>query len=302
MILKRRILALFLSVGLLGLFSAGARADYTEGYFEYTVGDRCIEITGYFGGETETAVPAQIAGYPVCVIRGGVFAEAETLEVIHLPDCVMEIEEGAFRDGQTVIYADVQKVGLPNSGEPEQTGTAEAEEADAGGTETPAEYGQAEIAETEKPEAPPAEWSVSVTEPLKTDSLPAMSKAEELSSDPGSEELELDNGHTAFENSVAPKDSTPAGNRVEAVTENAEQTKGSAVQPEVSENDEGMEEIAAETTAPLTTAEKQPEAENQEQKKISTRDWVLFEIIVAAMAAAVVLVFWKGRRRKRTGE
>lgn len=175
MIIRKRILALLLLTGLLRLISEAACADYTEGYFEYTVGDHCIEITGYFGDEAETAVPAQIAGYPVCVIRGGAFAEAETLSVIHLPDCVMEIEEGAFRDGQTVVY----------------------EEAESAATETV----QTNDPHTEETEVQTAagEWSVSVTEPLKSDSMQPVSESEEIPADPGSEELELDSGYEAAE-------------------------------------------------------------------------------------------------------
>lgn len=102
-----RTLTVFLALLLLS-FAAGllpaAFADYTEGYLQYVLNDGRVEITGYFGEETETVVPARIAGYPVCVIRTGAFSEAETLTRVTLPDTVTEIREGAFSEGQAVVY------------------------------------------------------------------------------------------------------------------------------------------------------------------------------------------------------
>ncbi len=87
-----------------GILPTKANADYTEGYLEYVLTDNRVEITGYFGEEEETVVPAQIAGYPVSVVRTGAFSSAETLTKVTLPDTVTEIQEGAFTEGQTVVY------------------------------------------------------------------------------------------------------------------------------------------------------------------------------------------------------
>ena len=98
-------LAALLSAFLM-LFFTGIRADastvYTEGYFYYTVSDESVTITGYFGKETETRVPAMIAGYPVNTIKNGAFL-GTSLQTIILPDCIMVVEDGAFSDAQNVI-------------------------------------------------------------------------------------------------------------------------------------------------------------------------------------------------------
>ena len=98
-------LAALLSAFLM-LFFTGIRADastvYSEGYFYYTVSDESVTITGYFGKETETRVPAMIAGYPVNTIKKGAFL-GTSLQTIILPDCIMVVEDGAFSDAQNVI-------------------------------------------------------------------------------------------------------------------------------------------------------------------------------------------------------
>ena len=116
-------IALLCLASLGGLLPA-ALADYTEGYLQYVLNDGRVEITGYFGEETETVVPARIAGYPVCVIRTGAFSEAETLTKVTIPDTVTEIREGAFSEGQAVVYTTqdaLQTVSFPatyeNTGE-----------------------------------------------------------------------------------------------------------------------------------------------------------------------------------------
>lgn len=102
--MTKKLIMMIAAAMLLAAIPAAASADYTEGYFEYILGDNCVEITGYFGDETETTVPARIAGYPVCVIRAGAFADADSLSLIILPDTVMEVQSGAFSGAQTVIY------------------------------------------------------------------------------------------------------------------------------------------------------------------------------------------------------
>ena len=82
---KKLIMMITAAIILLAVIPAAASADYTEGYFEYILGRNCVEITGYFGDETETTVPARIAGYPVCVIRAGAFSDADSLSLIVLP-------------------------------------------------------------------------------------------------------------------------------------------------------------------------------------------------------------------------
>ena len=124
-----------------------AWADYTEGYYEYVLGDHCVEITGYFGDEEETEIPARIAGYPVCIIRSGAFADADSLSVITLPDTIMEIQDGAFSAEQTIVYTSPPVIS----------------EEDAGGQgtgETGAGSEEAPIDETENSEAEEAPMNV----------------------------------------------------------------------------------------------------------------------------------------------
>lgn len=133
--MRKKTVSLLLVLLLMTALSITASADYTEGYFEYILGDNCIEITGYFGDETETTVPARIAGYPVCVIRSGAFSQAESLSVIHLPDCIMEVQAGAFGNGQSVLYDPAASVRAPAQTQPGNTsGTVPAETGNSGTT------------------------------------------------------------------------------------------------------------------------------------------------------------------------
>ena len=77
---------------------------YSNGYFRYTVDDYSVTIISYNGKEKEVTVPNMIAGNPVNVIKKGAFADNKTVDVIHLPDTIMSVEEGAFGESQKVIY------------------------------------------------------------------------------------------------------------------------------------------------------------------------------------------------------
>ena len=96
-------IALFLLMMTAG--SVCASETYSSGYFHYTLDDESVSVTGYFGKEETVTVPPSIAGYPVSRICSGAFVKAKTVKVINLPDTIMTIEEGAFKEGQTVSYS-----------------------------------------------------------------------------------------------------------------------------------------------------------------------------------------------------
>ncbi len=207
----KRAAVLLLAAALLAALTAAAHADYTEGYFEYVLGEDRVEITGYFGDESETTVPARIAGYPVCVIRSGAFSNAKTLAVIHLPDCIMEIQEGAFSAGQSVVYSGVDASVQPDSPSPSPAVTEE--------SSTP----------------PPATEQIKTTsDPLTHDSAAVMSdpsdsgtgsttavvpmpgQATVTETDTASEELELDSGDAPEEPGKNETTAAPTENKEQA--------------------------------------------------------------------------------------
>ncbi len=102
----RYVIALIIfGLALIGFpFFVEATSVYSNGYFRYTVDDHSVTIISYTGNETEVTVPNMIAGNPVNVIGKGAFVKNESVNVIHLPDTIMSVEEDAFGEGQKVIY------------------------------------------------------------------------------------------------------------------------------------------------------------------------------------------------------
>lgn len=78
-------------------------AEYSEGYFHYTISDESITITDYFGDEETVTVPALIAGIPVNSIASGAFA-GSGIKVLNLPDTITSIEGGAIDIGVVINY------------------------------------------------------------------------------------------------------------------------------------------------------------------------------------------------------
>ena len=78
--------------------SAKENADkvYSDGYYNYHLGDKFISICGYFGKEEVVTIPSSIITYPVSRIESGTFKGCDTVKKIILPDTIMEIEDGAF--------------------------------------------------------------------------------------------------------------------------------------------------------------------------------------------------------------
>lgn len=103
--MKRFIFTAVLAVLLLvPVLTVSAATVYTEGTLYYTVENGSVTITGYFGRETEVTVPSQIAGMPVNTIAAGAFAD-EKETAVTLPDSVTTVEQGAFDETDTVIWA-----------------------------------------------------------------------------------------------------------------------------------------------------------------------------------------------------
>ena len=83
---------------------AKAAEVFTNGYFQYVVEDHSVKIVSYFGTQEEVTVPNMIAGNPVNEIAKDAFAGNQDVKKVNLPDTIMTIEEGAFGEGQTVVY------------------------------------------------------------------------------------------------------------------------------------------------------------------------------------------------------
>ena len=100
---------------------AVAADTFISGYFRYTVDDSSVTITLYTGTSAEVTVPSMISGNPVNTIASGAFASNKNVKVVHLPDTITSVEEGAFAEGQRVIFS----FNVPTTGTtaPEQTTT-----------------------------------------------------------------------------------------------------------------------------------------------------------------------------------
>lgn len=71
-----------------------------------------VEITAYYGGNGEIAIPADIDGKSVVRIAEGAFAGVSAKKLV-LPDSITEIEEGAFSDcdiGELVMFDSLTEV------------------------------------------------------------------------------------------------------------------------------------------------------------------------------------------------
>ena len=97
--------------------------EYTHGFLRYTESDQSVTITSYVGDEEEVTVPSMIAGNPVNVIASGAFAGSMAKTII-LPDTIVSIEEGAFSEGQEVVYAS-SKAGSGEAGNSSEPGGSE---------------------------------------------------------------------------------------------------------------------------------------------------------------------------------
>lgn len=123
--IKKWMLALCLWIGL-GVMSltVSAATEYVDGYLRYTVEGGSVKITGYNGRESEVTIPDNIAGNPVNIIGAGAFSNAASVIKVNLPDTIMTIEEGAFGEGQTVVY-NSNKGDAGMTQEPDQMGSVE---------------------------------------------------------------------------------------------------------------------------------------------------------------------------------
>ena len=126
---------------------AKAAEVFTNGYFQYVIEDHSVKIVSYFGTQEEVTVPNMIAGNPVNEIAKDAFAGNQDVKKVNLPDTIMTIEEGAFGEGQTVVYdgvdpADIATAitqieagaeGQGSTGSEGQGGTGSEEQGTAGG-------------------------------------------------------------------------------------------------------------------------------------------------------------------------
>ena len=84
-------------------FSSFAATVYTEDAFYYTIEDRSITITGYFGEDEVVNVPSMIAGLPVNHIAPYAF-EGTGVAVVNLPETIETVEKDAFDANTQVNY------------------------------------------------------------------------------------------------------------------------------------------------------------------------------------------------------
>ena len=105
------------------VFAAADDTVYTEGYFYYTISDKSITITGYFGNDTVVVIPAGIAGIPVNAIGPNAFA-GSGVQIIFIPDTVREIAENAVGDAEVRLVSQITPKPPQGTGQPTQAPTA----------------------------------------------------------------------------------------------------------------------------------------------------------------------------------
>lgn len=93
--------ALFLCAA--AAFSSMAETTYTEDAFYYTIEDKSITITGYFGTDEVVNIPSVIAGMPVNKITPYAF-EGSGVKVVNLPETIESVGKGAFDASVEVNY------------------------------------------------------------------------------------------------------------------------------------------------------------------------------------------------------
>lgn len=108
---KKIFLLAFLTLLFTMTFSVTKAGEvYSEGYYYYTVDDGSVTIVGFYGKNVlELDVPSMIVGYPVNFIATGAFTDAIVtlkLQTVRLPDTIMYVEEGAFKEGIKAYYSD----------------------------------------------------------------------------------------------------------------------------------------------------------------------------------------------------
>lgn len=97
-------------------FSSYAATVYTEDAFYYTIEDRSITITGYFGDDAVVNVPSMIAGLPVNHIAPYAF-EGTGVKIVNLPETIETVEKSAFDASTRVNYFQREENTRPNLGD-----------------------------------------------------------------------------------------------------------------------------------------------------------------------------------------
>ena len=97
-------------------FVSFAATVYTEDAFYYTIEDRSITITGYFGDDAVVNVPSMIAGLPVNHIAPYAF-EGTGVQIVNLPETIESVEKSAFDASTQVNYFQREENTRPDLGD-----------------------------------------------------------------------------------------------------------------------------------------------------------------------------------------
>lgn len=69
---------------------------YSEGYYQYHLGEGYVSLCGYFGSQEKVNIPSSLAGRPVIIIENTTFAKNSKVKEIYIPDTVTYIQENTF--------------------------------------------------------------------------------------------------------------------------------------------------------------------------------------------------------------
>lgn len=296
------LLALVLTVCVLGIGTAQAETVYTEGTLYYTIANESITITGCFGRDAEVTVPAMIAGIPVNTIASGAFTENKNVQVLRLPDTISRVEPNAIGGWIKVIYN-------ANTDHPQDTPTdlillnmdadqlVEWAMATATPEATPEPVAEATPEPTPASTAAPTEQQSSGTADLDTTAQPTQASATTAAAtakpsssnatkapEPTTQIGETDVDLTELENS------TPEPTEAPTAEATAEPSVEATAEPSA---EASVTEEPVVTAQPTAEPDKTVPVTEPETPKRPVWPWVLGGVLAAALAAAVIVLVRK---------
>lgn len=84
------------------------KADYKSGFYEYTVSNNKVTITGYTGAEKSVVIPSKIDNKPVVALGNHVFKDNKYIQTVKIPSTVTTIGfkggfVGAFQNCENLV-------------------------------------------------------------------------------------------------------------------------------------------------------------------------------------------------------
>ena len=96
------LISILMLLGILGGFKLTAHANNSYDFSFYQLSDITVLITGYQGDSTEVKILSKIHGFTVVGISEEAFSGRDDVTKVTLPDTIISIRAGAFKN--TALY------------------------------------------------------------------------------------------------------------------------------------------------------------------------------------------------------